>query len=199
MNQVFKKLDLTCSNHFFKTFPKLSLSLRLSKAPQRIFCRSPPNFLLSFSLDKPVCLYYPSFCIVFHVLCIISWFLGKIFGLCIFGIFDESNLILWIWSMGFVAILIYSWSMMVNLINLGIYKKSKILGLVLNLNWGFCSNWFQLMKLACWIDEIDHYFLKSILYDDQLVNLYRLIKWFFKYFGVLFRNSMFKPNFVNLN
>ena len=66
VNQVFKKPDLTCSNHFFKTFSKLYLSLRLGKAPQRIVCRFPPNLLLGFSLHKPVCPYYPSFCIVFH-------------------------------------------------------------------------------------------------------------------------------------
>ena len=72
--------------------------------------------------------------------------------------FVSYSCILWIWSMGFVATMLYSWSILVNLINLGICEKLKILGLVLNPNWGFCSNWFQLMKLACWIDVIDHYF-----------------------------------------
>ena len=94
-----------------------------------------------------------------------------------------SNLILWIWSMGFVATMIYSWSMLVNLEIWRFVKILKILKLVLNSNWGFCLLWLQLMKLACWIDVIDHYFLKSILYDDQLVNFYKLIKWFFKFFG----------------
>ena len=66
VNQVFKKSDLTCSNHFFKNFSKLFLSLWLGKAPQQIFCRFPPNFLQGFSLHKPVCPYYLFFCIVFH-------------------------------------------------------------------------------------------------------------------------------------
>ena len=66
-NKVFKNSDLTCSNHFFKNFSKLFLSLRLGKAPQKCFCRFPPNFLQGFSLHKLVCPYYPFFCIVFHV------------------------------------------------------------------------------------------------------------------------------------
>ena len=66
-NKVFKNSDLTCSNHFLKNFSKLFLSLRLGKAPQQICCRFPPNFLQGFSLHKPVCPYYPFFCIVFHV------------------------------------------------------------------------------------------------------------------------------------
>ena len=60
--KFFKNSVLTCSNIFFKTFFSLSDS---GKAPQRFFCRFPPNFLQSFSLPKPVCLFYPSFCIVF--------------------------------------------------------------------------------------------------------------------------------------
>ena len=60
--KFFKNSVLTCSNIFFKTFFSLSNS---GKAPQRFFCRFPPNFLQSFSLPKPVCLFYPSFCIVF--------------------------------------------------------------------------------------------------------------------------------------
>ena len=53
--------------------------------------------------------------------------------------------------------------MLVNLINLGICEKLKILGFVIDSNWGFCSNWVKLMKLACSIDVIGHYFLESIL------------------------------------
>ena len=66
-NKVFKNSDLTCSNHFFKNFSKLFLSLPLGKAPQQFFCHFPPNFLQGFSLHKLVCPYYPFFCIVFHV------------------------------------------------------------------------------------------------------------------------------------
>ena len=69
---------------FKPLFQNFFLSLRLSKAPQQFFCRFPPNLLQGFSLPKPVCLFYPSFCIVFHVSCIFSWVLGTIFRLCIF-------------------------------------------------------------------------------------------------------------------
>ena len=65
--RFIKNLDLTCWNHFFKNFSKLFLSVPLGKAPQQAFCRFPPNFLQSFSLHKPVCPYYPLFCIDFHV------------------------------------------------------------------------------------------------------------------------------------
>ena len=53
----------------FQNFSKLflSLSLQLGKAPQRFFCRFPPKCLQSFSLPKLVCLFYPSFCIVFLI------------------------------------------------------------------------------------------------------------------------------------
>ena len=53
-------------NTFSKTFQTF-FSLRLGKAPQRFFCRFPPNFLQSFSLSKPICLFYPSFCSVFLI------------------------------------------------------------------------------------------------------------------------------------
>ena len=62
---------------FFLSFSNLFLSLRLSKAPQRIFCRFPSNFLQGFSLRKPVCLYYPPFALFFSFSCIISWFLSN--------------------------------------------------------------------------------------------------------------------------
>ena len=65
--RFLKNSDLTCSNHFFKNFSKLFLSLPLGKAPQQFFCHFPPNFLQGFSLHKLVCPYYPFFCIVFHV------------------------------------------------------------------------------------------------------------------------------------
>ena len=74
--------------------------------------------------------------------------------------------------------------MLVNLINLGLCEKSKILGLVINPNWGFCSNLAKLMKLACSFDVIGHYFLKSILYDDQLVNIFQIDQVVFQNFGV---------------
>ena len=54
----------TSFQHFSKFFFSLSDSRRLHKD---FFCRFPPKFLQSFSLPKPVCLYYPSFCIVFLI------------------------------------------------------------------------------------------------------------------------------------
>ena len=60
----FKKLKLDCFKPTFSNFP---LSLRLGKAPLRIFCRFRPNFLQGFSLLRPVRPLYPSFWIYFHV------------------------------------------------------------------------------------------------------------------------------------
>ena len=77
------------------------------------------------------------------------------------------------WSLGFVGILLYTWFLLVNSINLGFCEKLKILGFILNLIWGFCSIRLKLMKLACWFDEIDHSKLFSNLCNDQLVNLFK--------------------------
>ena len=79
---------------------------------------------------------------------------------------------------------------MFNLINLVFCEKLKILGLVFIRIWGFCSNWFQ---LACQIDVIDHYFMYSILCDDQLVNFLQIEQEVFQIFGAFVRNSMLKP------
>ena len=83
--------------------------------------------------------------------------------------------------------------MMFNLINLVFCEKLKILGLVFIRIWGFCSNWFQLMKLACRIDVNDHYFMYSILCDDQLVNLLEIEQVVFQIFWGFVRNYMVKP------
>ena len=80
--------------------------------------------------------------------------------------------------------------MMVNLINLGFCEKLKILGLVINPIWEFCSNLTKLMKLACSIDVIGHYFLKSILYDDQLVNIFQIDQVVFQNFGVFMLKTL---------
>ena len=60
-------------------------------------------------------------------------------------------------------------------------------------NWRFCSIRSKLIKLACWIDVIDHYFLNSALCADQLVNFLQIEQVVFQIFGVFVRNSMFKP------
>ena len=76
---------------FFKTqfwlvqisFQNFSTFFSLSPTRQgsiEIFCRFPPKFLQSFSLPKPVCLFYPSFYIVFpifmHDLMVFGYFLN---------------------------------------------------------------------------------------------------------------------------
>ena len=53
------------------------------------------------------------------------------------------------------------------------------------LNWGFCSIRSKLIKLACWIDVIDHYFMNSTLCDDQLVNFLHIEQVVFQIFGFL--------------
>ena len=174
--RFFKIQCLTRSKHFFKSFFNFSLSFWLGKAKSSNFCRFPLNLLQGFPLPKPVSPFYPSFCILFHVCMHKFMHLFEIFGLCIIWDFCLIKSYLWNWSMIFIAILIYSWSMMVNLINLGFLWKNKILGLVLNLIWGFCSIGLKLMKLACWMDIIDHSKLFSNLCDDQLVNFFKNIQ-----------------------
>ena len=72
------------STHIFQKFSNFSLSLRLSKAPQKFFCRFPPNFLQGFSLHKPICPYYPLFFIYFQFYMHFFMHWRVIFGLCIF-------------------------------------------------------------------------------------------------------------------
>ena len=91
-------------------------------------------------------------------------------------------LFFWNWSLGFVGILLYTWLLLVNLINLGFYEELKILGFMLNPIWGFCSIGLKLMKLACWFDVIDHSKLFSNLCNNQLVNLFKKLTSGFKFF-----------------
>ena len=55
------------------------------------------------------------------------------------------------------------------------------------------------MKLACYIDVIDHLYLFSLMCDDQFVNLLQIVQEVFLIFGVFVRNSLTQANFVNLN
>ena len=100
VNQAFKKSDLTCSNKLFQNF---SLSLRLSKAPQRFFvvflqisCK------VSLSLSWYVYIALP-FALFFTFSCIILWFLGNfrtihnlgfLFNQALFYEFDQWVLLL---------------------------------------------------------------------------------------------------------
>ena len=69
----------------------------------------------------------------------------------------------------------------------------------MNPNWGFLFKLVQLMKLAFCIDVIGHYFLKSILYDDQFVNLLQIDQVVFQNFGVFVKKLYAQAKFVNLN
>ena len=63
----FKNLDLTCSNHFFKTFSNSFFSLRFKQAQSSFFLgHFRPNFLQGFPLSRPVCLLYHFFFIYFQ-------------------------------------------------------------------------------------------------------------------------------------
>ena len=182
--KFFLNSVLTNSKHFFKTFSNFPLSLRLGKAPLKIFCHFSTKFLQGFSLTRPVRPLYPFFCFYFHDFMHKLMHFKGFSELFKFGIFDQSILFFRNWSMGFASILIYSWYMLVNLINLGFCEQLKILGFVLNLIWGFCSIRLKLMKLSCWIDVIDHYKLFSNLCDDQLVNFFKkTCKWFYIFWG----------------
>ena len=64
----FLKIRFDLFKTFFqKPFKPLSLSPTWQGSTNIFFCRFPSNFLQGFSLPKPVCLYYPSFCIVFLI------------------------------------------------------------------------------------------------------------------------------------
>ena len=132
----------------FKTsFSKSSSTFLLSLTWQgstTTFCRFLPQFLQGFPPSKPVRPFYPPFWFYFHVFMHIFVHLK--------GIFEPPK----IWSLGFFGILLYSWMLLINLINLGFYEKLKILGFMLNPIWGFCSIELKLMKLAYCFDVIDH-------------------------------------------
>ena len=73
IEHVFRSIEHRDSS-FFKTvfwliqhfFTNFSLSLRLGKAPLKIFCRFSLKFLQGFSLTRLVRPLYPSFCFYFH-------------------------------------------------------------------------------------------------------------------------------------
>ena len=148
---------MTFSNTSFQKFSKFSLSLWFRLGSTSNFCRFLSFFLQGFSLQTPVRPFYPFFCFYFRISCILIW---EFQTYTIFGVFDDSSQILCNWSMGFVDILLYSWSLLENLINLEICEKSKFLGLVLNPIWGFrtyTSLGFLMIKAI--FPEIDHWVL----------------------------------------
>ena len=63
----------------------------------------------------------------------------------------------------------------------------------MNLNWGFCSIWFNLTKLACLVDCFGHYKLLYIMYNDQFGQIVGFFKLGFSNFGVFDVTFMLKP------
>ena len=124
----------------FQKFLSFSLSLRFGLGFTSDFCHFLSFFLQGFSLQIPVRLFYPSFCFYFTFHAFFMHFNLGILNLYIFGAFDDSGHIFWNWSLCFVPMMLLTWSLLENLINLGICEKLKILGLVLNPICGFCSN-----------------------------------------------------------
>ena len=55
------------------------------------------------------------------------------------------------------------------------------------------------MKLACYIDVIDHPYLFSVMCDDQFINLLQFTQVVFQSFGFFFWKLYVQANFVNLN
>ena len=95
-------------NTFFKSFSNFPLSLRLGKAPLRIFCHFSTKFLQGFSLTRPVKPLYPFFCFYFHDFMHKLMHFNGIFGPFQIWCFCWINLFFWNWSLGFVGILLYS-------------------------------------------------------------------------------------------
>ena len=164
---------------FQKCFFNFSFSLRLGKAKSSNFCRFPPKILQGFPLPKRVSPFYPSFCILFHV----CMHLFEFFGLCINWDFCLIKAYFMKLINGFCCyidiFIIYDGIFD----QFGVLWKIKILGLVPI--WGFCSIGLKLMKLACWIDVIDHSKLFSNLCDDQLVNFFKNIQVVLKFLEFL--------------
>ena len=49
------------------------------------------------------------------------------------------------------------------------------------------------MKLACYIDVIDHLYLFSLMCDDQFVNLLQIVQVVLNFEVFFVRNSILKP------
>ena len=145
----FLKQFFDCfKKHLFQKVFQLFFSLQLGKAAHHIFCRFLPQFLQGFPPSRPVWLFYPSFLFYFHDFMHFFMHLRDIFDLSIFGIFDDSRLVFWNWSLGFDGILLYSWLVLINLINLGLYEKLKILGFMLESDLGILLNWVEIDEIG---------------------------------------------------
>ena len=153
----FLKQFFDCfKNIFFKKFFNFSSLSDLARI-HYIFLSFSSKIFASFSSLKAgktilslLLVLFSCFHAYFHA------FKGHFRTSLLLGFFDDSRLVFWNWSLGFVGILLYSCLLLINLINLRLYEKLKILGFMLNPIWGFCSIELKLMKLACCFDVIDH-------------------------------------------
>ena len=142
----FLKQFFDCfKNIFFKKVFQLFFSLRLGKAALHIFCHFLPQFLQGFPPSRPVRPFYPSFWFYFHVFMHIFMHLGDIFGTFDFWDF-------WWFKACFlkliIGILLYSWLVLINLINLGFYEKLKFLGFMLESDLGILFNWVEIDEIG---------------------------------------------------
>ena len=107
-NMFFKKVRLSFSKGLFQKFFNFSLSLLWLKAPPSIFCHFPPWFLQGFCPWRPVSLFCPFFCILFHIFMHFSCILVgifctfKILGFLMirtyFGEIDQWFFVLWCYN-----------------------------------------------------------------------------------------------------
>ena len=131
--QFFKNSVLTDSTYFFKTFSTFLSLLNLARLHIRFFVVFDLIFARFFShkagktFIRLLLFLFSCFHALFHAF---KGYFRDIFKL---GILVDSILFFWNWSLGFVGILLYTWLLLVNLINLGFYEELKILGFILNL------------------------------------------------------------------
>ena len=92
------------SNTFSKSFLPFLSPYDSVKENLHFFCCFRFVFLQGFPLSKPVSLFYPSFCILFHVFMHKFMHFIGIFRTFKIGVFDDSNHFFWNWSLGFVSI-----------------------------------------------------------------------------------------------
>ena len=81
--KFFKKHSFDLFKHLFKTFLNFFSLSKTRQGSTEIFCHFPLKFLQSFSLLKSVCLFYPSFCIVFLIFMHNLMFFWVFFELCL--------------------------------------------------------------------------------------------------------------------
>ena len=100
----FKKTNWTFSKSLFQIVFNFSLSLCVgSRLHHKIFCRFPSRFLQGFCPWRSVSPFYPSFSILFHDFMHYNGYFRHFQNI---GVFDDSNLFWWNWSMGFCSMML---------------------------------------------------------------------------------------------